>query len=381
MFSPENVVDLLSDLPEPLLVTTVDGEIALINRALSNLSGFSSEQLVGKHVTRLMPQSERRRLDVVDWLARWADDPNPDQLRFLTMKLVTLDGENLQVSIRVSRYESQGQQWFLVVLRDVTSEQETLNQIRHAQLVTNRILAIGEDAVVSIDEDQKISYWNRRAERIFGYTEQEVLGQPLTLIIPERYSSTHGSFVSSFLSSTEASRLMGQRGEIVGRTKEGEEIPLEAAITKTVIEGKPVLSAQVRDIRERKAAEQALKDSEARFRSLFEHAIEAIALLDAEGRVLEINAAARAMLPSFESGQYFWDLNWWHESDDAELNQFSDNLKSTVGEVQGGAMVRTQAELKNEDGTRRVDFSLRPVSDDNGDVRYIIAEGRDITSI
>lgn len=380
-FSPDNVLDLLSDLPEPLLVTTVEGEIALINRALSALSGFESEELVGEHVTRLMPQSERRRLDVVTWLARWADNPNPEQLRYLTMALVTKSGETLQISIRVSRYESQGESWFLVVLRDVTSEHETLNQLRHAQLVTNRILAIGEDAVVSIDADQNISYWNRQAEEVFGFTEAEALGQPLSLILPERYTGSHGGFVENFQEGTEASRFMGQRGEIVGLHKSGHEIPLEAAITKTVIEGQPVLSAQVRDITERKAAESALRQSEARYRVLFEHAFEAIALLDAEGQVIEINQAAREMLPDFKEGAMFWDLNWWHETDSAEFEEFSRNLRATVAEVQAGVSVRTQAELQGHAGPTMVDFSLRPVVDADDLVIYIIAEGRDITAL
>ena len=133
-FSPDNVFDLLNDLPEPLMVTSVEGEIALVNRALTALSGFDDSDLVGEPVTRLMPQSERRRVDVVRWLTRWADDPNPEQLRYLTLELITKNGDSLQISVRVSRYESLGSSWFLVVLRDVTSEHQTLSQLRHAQL-------------------------------------------------------------------------------------------------------------------------------------------------------------------------------------------------------------------------------------------------------
>lgn len=380
-FNPDNVLDLLSDLPEPLIVTTVSGEIALINKALAALSGFSSQDLLGQHVTRLMPQSERRRLNVVQWLTRWADDPNPEQLRYLTMELVTKAGEPLQIRVRVSRYESQGESWFLIVLRDVTSEQQTLNQLRHAQLVSNRILAIGEDAIVSIDADQTISFWNRRAQELFGYSEEEALGKPLDLILPQKFANSHGDFVNSFLASTEASRLMGQRGEITGRTKSGREVPLEAAITKTMIEGQPVLSAQVRDISERKNAELALRDSEARFRSLFEHAFEAIVLLDSAGKVLEINQAATDMLPDYQNGKYFWELNWWHETGSEDLTAYSRELKKTVEEVQTGGSVRTQVDLHSGKDTRKIDFSLRPVTDTGGQVIYIIAEGRDITAL
>lgn len=376
-FSPDNILGLLDDLPEPLVVTSVEGEIAFVNASLSELSGYAGEELVGEHVTKLMPQPERRRLDVIQWLTRWADDPNPDQLRYLTLELATKAGAHLMISVRVSRHEGDGGPWFLIVLRDVTSEHETLSQLRHAQLITNRILAIGEDAVVSIDADHKISFWNRRAEQLFGYKEDEALGQSLSLIIPDRFADSHEAFIEAFIEGTEASRLMGQRGEIVGRHKSGQEIPLEAAITKTVVEGEPILSAQVRDITERKKAEAALRASEARFRSLFEHAFEAMVLLDATGWVLEINQAARDMLPDFNANKYFWELNWWHAAGSAELEELSENLKQTVQDVQSGEHVRTEVQL----GSRKIDFSLIPVTDMDGELSYIIAEGRDITAL
>jgi PAS domain S-box-containing protein len=375
-FSPDNVLGLLDDLPEPLVVTTVEGEIAFVNGSLSALSGYSSDELIGEHVTKLMPQPERRRLDVVRWLTRWADNPDPEQLRYLNLELSTSAGTTLIVSVRVSRHEGDGGPWFLIVLRDVTSEHETLSKLRHAQLVTNRILAIGEDAVVSVDADHKISFWNRRAEQLFGYEEDEALGQSLSLVIPDRFADNHEAFISDFVNGAEASRLMGQRGEIVGRHRSGREIPLEASITKTVVEGEPILSAQVRDISERKKAEAALRTSEARFRSLFEHAFEAMVLLDASGWVLEINEAARKMLPDFNANKYFWELNWW-DAEGAELEQFSDNLKQIVQDVQGGERVRTEVQL----GSRKIDFSLMPVADSDGELNFIIAEGRDITAL
>ncbi|MCB1645421.1 MAG: PAS domain S-box protein [Pseudomonadales bacterium] len=381
-FSPDNINDLLCSLPEPMLIMSSAGEIAFCNQALTQLSGFSQPQLEGQPITHLLPQSERRRVDVVSWLSRWADDPDPAQLRFLTLELVTHDNERLQVSVRVSRYESHGANWFLVVLRDVTSEHATLTRLRHAQLVTNRILAIGEDAVISIDANQRISFWNRQASSIFGYTEEEALGHSLEMILPTSLLASHQRYVQDFLAGTEGHRLMGQRGEITGRHKSGRDIPLEASITKTVIDGQTVLSAQVRDISERKAAESMLKESEARFRAVFEHALEAMAVLDDSGRVVEINASARNLLETEPSGQFFWDLNWWRETTPEALHEATERLREMTGTVINGATVRTTVQLSSVTGeAKKIDFSLRPVLNSNGQVIYIIAEGRDITAL
>jgi hypothetical protein len=99
-------------------------------------------------------------------------------------------------------------------------------------------------------------------------------------------------------------------------------------------------------------------------------------LLDASGWVLEINEAARKMLPDFNANKYFWELNWW-DAEGAELEQFSDNLKQIVQDVQGGERVRTEVQL----GSRKIDFSLMPVADSDGELNFIIAEGRDITAL
>ena len=73
------------------------------------------------------------------------------------------------------------------------------------------------------------------------------------------------------------------------------------------------MSAQVRDISERKQALKTLEDSEARFRAIFDHAVEAIALLDASGSVIEINSAATDMLPlnEYVGNKHLWELTWW----------------------------------------------------------------------
>jgi PAS domain S-box-containing protein len=379
-FDTGDTGSILQELPEALVITTLQGEIAFANLALTELTGFQSGDLIGENVSKLLPTPERRRVQVIEWFARWADDPNPDQLRYLNLELVTRSGETRLVSVRVSRHEQQGETWFLVVLRDVTSQHETVAALRHAQLVTNRILAIGEDAVLSIGDDQRITYWNPTAEKVFGYTEAEILGQPLSKLLPPDVADRHDALAKEFSESNEASRLMGERGEITGIHKSGRAIPLEASITKTTIDGVTVLSAQIRDITKRKLAERALRESEARFRAVFENALEAMALLTPDGEVLEINAAARELLPDFNASIMFWELDWWPGQPDAHhLQQSKDTLKQNVLRCATGEVIRTRTTLEQPDGDVEVDFSLLPVKAQD-QVVYIVAEGRVLSS-
>lgn len=376
-FDSNDANGILAELPEALLITALRGEIVFANRALTRLTGFSADEVIGKDVSILLPTPERRRVQVKEWLARWADDPDAESLRYLNLEAATKSGEARLVSLRVSKHEGGDEPLFLVVLRDVTAQHETVAQLRHAQLVTNRILAIGEDGVLSIDPSHRITYWNGTAERIFGYSEREVLGKPISVILPEDVASRHEAMINEFAASTSASRLMGQRGEIRGRHKDGHLIPLEASITKTTIDGELVLSAQVRDISARKAAEAAVKQSEARFRAVFEHALEAMALLAPDGRVLEINSAAAQLLPTVPVDAFFWELDWWRgDASEAQRGE----LKANVERCRSGEVIRARTTLEGADGAdHEIDFSLLPVTAGDGEVIYIIAEGRDLT--
>jgi PAS domain S-box-containing protein len=283
--------------------------------------------------------------------------------------------------VRVARL-ARPEPLYLVTMRDVTAEQREHQDVKHAYLVISRILAIADDAIVNVDASRKVTFFNRKAEALFGYRAEEILGQPLDRLLPERFRAGHRAHVDAFEHGKAPSRLMGERGEIVGLTRSGEEIPLEASITKVFIEGDPTFSAHLRDIRARKAAERALVASEQRFRTVFDHAMEAIALLDPGGRVLELNAATQALLGGGVEavGRRFWELPWWPESlSGAARSEARRGVEETIRRAGAGEEIRLRTELTDARGaTRVIDFSLRPVRT-GADVIAIVAEGRDIT--
>ena len=127
-----------------------------------------------------------------------------------------------------------------------------------AQAQVSAILAIAADAIISLDESLRVTLFNEGAATIFGYSPQEIIGKPLELLIPERMRSNHKRHVADFSRSPVAARKMGDRQEIFARRKDGTEFPAEASIAKQVVDGHKAYMVVLRDVTDRKQAENAL---------------------------------------------------------------------------------------------------------------------------
>jgi PAS domain S-box-containing protein len=109
-----------------------------------------------------------------------------------------------------------------------------------------------------VDEAQRITFFNQGAERMFGYATEEILGEPLDILIPDPYRAAHAGHVRAFGMSPVVARRMGERGQIVGQRKNGEVFPADASISKQDVRGRRIYTAVVRDVTERHRVEQAL---------------------------------------------------------------------------------------------------------------------------
>lgn len=140
----------------------------------------------------------------------------------------------------------------------IAAHRAAMNRTLPPELFVN-FLALSSDAVVAVDEAQRIIFFNKGAERIFGWTAAEVGGRPLATLLPERFHSTHTGHVRGFAAAHGAARTMGERQQISGRRKNGEEFPAEASIQQMHVGGEQIYAAMLRDISPRQRAEDALR--------------------------------------------------------------------------------------------------------------------------
>ncbi len=169
-------------------------------------------------------------------------------------------------------------------------ESQTARELLRSNLRLESILQSAMDAIVTVDSDQKVVLFNQAAERMFQCPVTEAIGQTLERFIPARYRETHHRHVESFGRSGVTSRKMGELGTVTGLRADGEEFPVEAAISHNTVDGKRFFTVILRDITERKQAERLLRQSEERYRRLI--SVSPLAVIVNRGnRVIFINDA------------------------------------------------------------------------------------------
>ena len=178
----------------------------------------------------------------------YADDDVVAVLQFF-MRQVPADNEQyIQLASAVATPLAQ-------LLRQKQSEEAH----RLAESRFTGMVSIASDAIISIDAARRITLFNWGAERIFGYSEGEALGQLLDMLLPEDLRSRHAAHITGFASSSDTTRRMGERSRIVGLRKNGEVFPAEASISRFLAGEEWVYTVILRDVSERIRTEEELR--------------------------------------------------------------------------------------------------------------------------
>ena len=166
---------------------------------------------------------------------------------------------------------------------------------RHASESQERLLGIiasATDAIITVDESQRVTLFNAAAEEMFRCTAAEAVGSPLDRFIPERFRPAHRDHIRQFGETGVTTRAMGHQRALAALRADGVEFPVEATISQVTVDGQKVFTAIVRDVTERRRAEQALRESEGRLRAIVDTAVDGIITIDKRGNIETFNPAA-----------------------------------------------------------------------------------------
>jgi PAS domain S-box-containing protein len=204
------------------------------------------------------------------------------------------------------------------------------------------------DAIVTVDETMRIVVFNRAAEQIFGAPAAGMLGSHIDSLLPQRLRAGHADHIRAFGTSGSTSRAMGRLGHVTALRASGDEFEAEASISYTIVDGRTLYTVILRDVTERLAAQRAVEEAEARFRSLVEHSHNGITLLDAD-TIVYANPGLVRMLDR-DSRLQLIGVNIF----DLIMPEYHDLVRTNLGKLARGELGRIpygRLRLRKPDGS------------------------------
>ncbi len=156
----------------------------------------------------------------------------------------------------------------VLLLRKQRHEDELAHAALESSNQLKAMVSSAMDAIVTIDSERRVVVFNPAAQKMFGYREEDIRGKPLDLLIPERFRVAHERDVAAFSTSGVNARIKDARMDIIGLRGDGTEFPVESTIAQVTIDGKTMFTAILRDIGERRRAEDKLRESHQQLREL-----------------------------------------------------------------------------------------------------------------
>src|ERR687890_897203 len=260
-------------------------------------------------------------------------------------------------------------------MRRLFAHRQLDDELRKSEARYRTVLDAAFDAIVTLTPDGIVRWFNRGAEAIFGYGADEVIGQPFTLLMPERYRDLCVAGLHRYPRTGEA-RVIGGKTELVGLRKDESEFPIEMSLGETHEHGKRLFTGMIRDVTERKRTEDALREARDRFRSIFENAPIGVAMVDLEGRYLQVNHSLCGILGYSE--RELQALTWQEITYPDDLAASSAYARRIVeGEF---PKYHLEKRFLHADGhTVWASLSVSLVRDSEGEPLYFVSQIQDVT--
>lgn len=239
--------------------------------------------------------------------------------------------------------------------------------------VFEKIFESSPDAIVVTSQDGEILRVNAQAERIFGYTRAELLGQAVEILIPARFHDRHPAQRRAYAAEAHT-RPMGAGLELFGRRKDGAEFPVDIMLSQVETSAGRFVLAVVRDITDRKVASEALRESEHRLQGIIDNSTAVIYLKDTQGRFLKINRQFEYLFGIKKDdaiGKTDYDLFPW-----AMADKFRANDQKVL---QGGVPLQFEEMAPLGSGLRTYISAKFPLFDSEGRPNAVAGISTDIT--
>ncbi|MGE5657608.1 MAG: PAS domain S-box protein [Actinomycetota bacterium] len=333
------VEDLYNNAPCGYHSIDAEGTIVQINNTELNWLGYTRDEVLNKKkfLEFMTPESQRI------FYQNFPIFKQQGSLNNAEFEVLNKEGKIRWINLNATTIKDKAGNFLMSrsTLFDITERKHLENERKQAEINLRisqsrfaGILELASDAIISINPNQQITLFNKGAEQIFGYESEEVLGQPLTMLMPLRFAEVYSQQVSQSISNKYLTRRMTEQKAIFGRRKDGTEFPAEVSISKLESDSEVILTAFLRDITTRQQAEEALLHQKELFQTIVDHIPVMIALFNEQGQIEFINPEMERILG--------WSLADWQQKnilaecypDPVECQSVVENMLSTTGKWQ-----------------------------------------------
>jgi PAS domain S-box-containing protein len=350
-----------------ILEAVEDGEDFIFkdfNRAAEKINRLEKEQVIGARITEVFPGL--KETGILDVMKRVWRKGGSEYLCAWLYKDERISGWRESYIYKLPSGE------IVKAYQDVTDKILAEEALKNSEERHRSVVETARDAIITIDEEGLISFWNPAAERMFGYTEDEIVGRPLTHIIPNRFQNGFKDGIQG-LKSTKALTLSGQHQSVSATHKDGHVLSVEISVEGWKQGSRQFYTSILRDVTERIHMEKTIISAKQEWERTFDTVPDMIAILDMTGRVIRANLSLAARLQKGVKeliGKHFYELLYATQDPPEEFR-----LPKTWDSGEG---ISRELHLTHLEGD--FCFTLTPLYDPSDRLAGTVFVGRDITA-
>jgi PAS domain S-box-containing protein len=365
--------DIFDFAPNGYFIIDRKGIILQVNLTGCQLLGLQRSELIGKPFSRYVTKESQDIYYLARQKALLTTKTNVYELNIKRHDNTAFNAQLESIAIK----DSDGEYSQLrTSITDITEVIQARMILDHEQLLKQLIVAAAE-AIILIDDHGIIRMVNKRCEHLFGYTETELLGKPMEILLPKSFKSIHEGYRNNYIKNPYL-RPMGADRDFFGITKSGDRISIEIGLSTFMVNEKRMVTAFVNDITERKKAEEELRNEKETVQLYLDMASSIFIVIDKDGKVVLINRKGCEVL-GFPEDQIKGKIWFDHFLPKTQANDVKAVFKEVMRERELESLFYENEIVAKGGRLKAIEWHNAVLTNSNGDRIGTISSGVDVT--